>query len=411
MKPNIEKISALAVYLENRRIGIINRLAGDQYLFSFEQDYIDDPDRPTLSLSYKGQTGGLIAPTRPVRKRLPTFFSNLLPEGHLRAYLAKQADVNEERDFFLLAILGADLPGAVIVKPLGLDALPDSEQGEKPDHLHQKNQTVLKFSLAGVQLKFSAIMEASGGLTIPTDGMGGFWIVKLPSTKHSVVPENEFAMMNLARTVGIEVPELQLIPVKDIQGLPKDMGSMEGNALAVKRFDRGLDHQRIHMEDFAQVFGQFPKSKYEGSSYANIAAVLWPETGEESTYEFVRRLIFSIMIGNGDMHLKNVSLLYSDGRKPILSPAYDLVSTTPYVPDDKLALTFGGSRSLSTITKDQIRRFADTARLPMNPVWEIVNETVERTLENWSSLEHKEILPAAIQKSIEKQIHGVRIAE
>jgi serine/threonine-protein kinase HipA len=140
------------------------------------------------------------------------------------------------------------------------------------------------------------------------------------------------------------------------------------------------------MEDFAQVFGLYPRDKYHHRSYANIASVLWAETGEAGTFEFFRRLVFSVLIGNGDMHLKNWSLLYPDGRTPVLSPAYDLVATFPYIPNDNLALTFGGSRSLSAISRDQVRRFADTARLPVNPLWTIVRETVERTVVAWGNL-------------------------
>jgi hypothetical protein len=89
--------------------------------------------------------------------------------------------------------------------------------------------------------------------------------------------------------------------------------------LAVERFDRGAHGERIHMEDFAQVFGLFPESKYDKRSYANIAAVLWAESGDAAAYEFVRRLVFSIMIGNADMHLKNWSILYPDKRTPVPS--------------------------------------------------------------------------------------------
>ena len=81
------------------------------------------------------------------------------------------------------------------------------------------------------------------------------------------------------------------------------------------------------------------------------------------------------MIGNADMHLKNWSLLYPDQRKPILSPGYDFVATLPYIPNrDKLALTFGGSRSLAEVTQDQMRRFANTARIPASPLWQIAVE-------------------------------------
>jgi serine/threonine-protein kinase HipA len=78
------------------------------------------------------------------------------------------------------------------------------------------------------------------------------------------------------------------------------------------------------------------------------------------------------------MHLKKWSLLYPDRRKPVLSPAYDFVATLPYIPNDTLALSFGGSRSLSEITPGQMRRFADTARIPASPLWKIAVETAER---------------------------------
>jgi len=149
---------------------------------------------------------------------------------------------------------------------------------------------VLRFSLAGVQLKFSAVMEASGGLTIPAHGVGGSWIVKLPSTQFPAVPENEYVMLELARAAGIAVPEIRLVPVGEIRGLPEAAARMEGKALVVERFDRAAGARRIQMEDFAQVFGLFPDDKRGHRSYANIASVLWAETGEGGTYEFVRRL-------------------------------------------------------------------------------------------------------------------------
>jgi serine/threonine-protein kinase HipA len=409
MSPELQRLSALGVYLQDRPIGIINRLAGDRHLFAFEQEYIDDPNRPTLSLSYKSQTGGLVTAVRPVSRRLPPFFSNLLPEGHLRDYLAAKAGVKKEREFYLMAILGEDLPGAVVVKPIdgGNQDHHRDDQHHPDEHRDEDRQTqteVFRFSLAGVQLKFSAVMEASGGLTIPAHGVGGSWIVKLPSTQYAAIPENEYTMLELARAAGIQVPSIRLIPVAEIHGLPPDAARLDGKALAVERFDRAAGGRRVHMEDFAQVFGLFPEDKYGKSSYANIAAVLWAETGEPGTYEFVRRLVFSVLVGNGDMHLKNWSLLYPDGRTPVLSPAYDLVSTVPYIPGDSLALSFGGTKSLDGITLDQIRRFADTARLPMKPVSDIVRETVERTAEAWKRSPHKELIPVQVRQLIDSQI-------
>jgi len=409
MNFDAKNLNALVVRLHDRQISILNRLSGERQVFAFEQDYIDDPQRPTLSLSFKSTSGGLVTSVRPVTRRVPPFFSNLLPEGHLRTYLAKLAGVKPEREFFLLAALGADLPGALVVTPL--DGF-GQEGGthHAPDNSHHEEhpaQAALRFSLAGVQLKFSAVMEATGGLTIPADGMGGSWIVKLPSARFPAVPENEFVMLDLARRVGISVPANRLVEISTIKGLPQEAQTAGGTALAVQRFDRALGGRPVHMEDFAQVFGLFPDDKYSRRSYANIASVLWAETGEDATYEFVRRLVFSVLIGNADMHLKNWSLLYPDKRTPVLSPAYDFVSTVPYIPGDTLALTFGGSRSLAEITPDQMRRFADAARIPASPLWQIAAETAERTAEEWGKLERANLLPRGMRASIKKQILAV----
>jgi len=155
------------VRLHGKHIGVITRLAGDRQLFAFEQDYINDEKRPT-------------------GRRVP-FFSNLLPEGQLREYLATRADVNSEREFFLLAVLGAELPGARVVEPLEREAQAEAhhdhhDERHEDEHGHGGEEP-LRFFLAGVQLKFSAVKEASGGLTVPADGMGGSWIVKLPSAR------------------------------------------------------------------------------------------------------------------------------------------------------------------------------------------------------------------------------------
>lgn len=410
MRFDPKKLNALSVRLHGKHIGIITRLAGDRQLFAFEQHYIDDPQRSTLSLSFKGSTGGLVTNFRPVGRRVPVFFSNLLPEGPLRDYLAKRAQVNPDREFFLLAVLGADLPGALVVAPLEGD-----EQSSEPhDALDDETRDAshggegpLRFSLAGVQLKFSAVMEASGGLTIPAGGLGGSWIVKLPSARFKAVPENEFVMLELARRIGISVPENKLIDIASIKGLPEQAHTVEGMALAVKRFDRLPDGAPVHMEDFAQVFGEFPSSKYKFHSYANLAAVLWAEIGEDAVREFVRRLVFTVVIGNADMHLKNWSLLYPDRRTPALSPGYDFVATLPYIPNDTLALSFGDSRSLSEITPEQMRRFADTARIPASPLWKIAVETAERTAESWKTLEQADVLPKDLRETIGKQILSV----
>jgi serine/threonine-protein kinase HipA len=166
-----------------------------------------------LSISFKDAFGELITDLKPRRVRVPPFFSNLLPEGAMREYLAKKAGVNAEREFLLLWMLGQDLPGAITMTPADGEAWPADEKREGSVESISR-ETLLRFSLAGVQLKFSAVMKATGGFTMPAEGIGGSWIVKLPSMRFEGVAENEFAMMQLARAIGIDVPEIRLIPLR-----------------------------------------------------------------------------------------------------------------------------------------------------------------------------------------------------
>ena len=397
-------LATAAVALRGRRIGFIHRLAGNRQLFTFAEDYLEDPRRPTLSLSFKTLSGKTVADERAYRVRVPPFFSNLLPEGRLRQYLADRAGVQPSKELDLLLALGGDLTGATTVTPLDVHVAAEAPRHAACRRTPERPDQPLRFSLAGVQLKLSAIMETDGGLTIPADGMGGSWIVKLPSPQLSALPENEFVSMELARCIDIPVPRLELLPVSGIAGLPDLADGLAGNALAVERFDRSPNGDRVHTEDFAQVFGLFPERKYEQRSYANIAAVLSAEAGAEAVEDFMRRLAFSVLIGNGDMHLKNWSLIYRDEVTPALAPAYDLLTTLPYLPRDQLALTFGGARAIDSITSAQVRRFADKANLVADQLRRIVRETAERTVEAWRGHDAKALLPDAMRAAVGRHL-------
>ena len=117
-----------------------------------------------------------------------------------------------------------------------------------------------------------------------------------------------------------------------------------------------------------------------------------------------RRLVFSVLIGNGDMHLKNWSLLYPDGRKPVLSPAYDFVSTLPYIPGDTSPCLSARPKALRASRSTSCAASPDTARLPMKPVMDIVRDTVEKTQRAWKQLPQKDLLPHDILKVIDCQI-------
>ena len=401
-------VDALEVWLRDRRVGAITYLGGDRSIFAFDDAYAEDPDRPTLSLAFKSAAGGLLRDVRSTRARVHPFFSNLLPEGPLREYLARRAGVKPIRELHLLAALGEDLPGAVTIRTARGTALPVEEAMSRS--AGGGGATALRFSLAGVQLKFSAVEKARGGLTIPAHGAGGDWIVKLPSTRFAGVSENEFSMMSLARSVGIEVPDTRLLALDEIEGLPEDIGRLQGAAYAVARFDRPGEGGRLHIEDFAQVFAVFPEAKYERASYRNIAQVLWRETGEAGLLEFVRRLVFSALIGNADMHLKNWSLIYRDGRTPSLAPAYDLVSTTAYLPDDKAALKVARSKAWRDFSEDELAALADGAGAPRRMVIKAALATVETFRDVWAREWPHLPIADEVRASVEAQLDRVPIA-
>jgi serine/threonine-protein kinase HipA len=399
-------VSVLDVRLYGDSIGSLTLLQGERTIFSFNKDYVADAGRPTLSLSFRDNLGGLLTQFRPTQRVVPPFFSNLLPEGPLRRYLAERANVSEQREFFLLWALGQDLPGALSIHPADGEAMPPAASDAPGD---PARAAALRFSLAGVQLKFSAYKNANKthGLTIPAQGAGGSWIVKLPSQQFGGVPENEFSMMRIAALMGMDVPDIQLLDLDEISNIPDGLGELKGPALAVKRFDRS-EHGPIHIEDFAQVFGVFPEEKYRKGSYRSIAKVLGTAASEADVAEFIRRLVFSTLIGNADMHLKNWSLIYPDRKTPMLSPAYDLLSTIPYIKDDNAALNYSRTRVMAELARDELAHLAAKAYLPERLVLATAAETVERFREVWSTEKKNLPIPATVITAIDE--HAPKIA-
>lgn len=404
-------ISTLTVRLYNEAIGTITHVGGERSLFAFNEAYINDPNRATLSLSFKDTLGQLLTDFKPYRNKLMPFFSNLLPEGYLRQYLADTAHVHPEREFFLLWALGRDLPGAITVtaetdqlwsEP---DTAFDDEQDSPPFPLNRS----LRFSLAGVQLKFSAVMNAQGGLTIPARGIGGHWIVKLPSRDFMHVPENELSMMTLAKLIGIDVPEIALVDISSIHNLPEGSQQFGSKAFIIERFDRTDDGHKLHIEDFAQVFGVYPQAKYEKASYRNLARVIAAESGDDDIAEFIRRATFNVLIGNGDMHLKNWSLIYRDQRHAELSPAYDFVSTIAYLPDDNSALTFSRSKAFSDYSVDELEHLVAKAALPRQLVIDTAKETVALFMQRWTSEKHHLPMSKEVKLAIDQHLQTLPI--
>jgi serine/threonine-protein kinase HipA len=383
MEITMSSVSVLDVNLYGEPIGTLTNLGGDRTIFAFTDEYIDDPDRPTLGLAFKDEFGELYTDFRPYQKRVIPFLSNLLPEGHLRKYLAEQVGVNPEREFYLLWALGHDLPGAITITASDVGAWPPNAADGLHDHGYDQRENALRFSLAGVQLKFSAVMEASGGLTIPASGVGGSWILKLPSREFSGVPENEFSMMKLASLIGMNVPAIDLVSINAIKNLPEGIDKIGDHVFVIKRFDRLSDGSSVHIEDFAQVYGLYPENKYGNGTFRNIAQVIAAEGNDADIIEYIRRLTFNMLIGNADMHMKNWSLIYPDRRYASLAPAYDFVSTVPYIPGDATNMKISRAKVFSAFSLDELTHLAVKAAIPKKMAIDAAKETVQLFREHW----------------------------
>ena len=165
------------------------------------------------------------------------------------------------------------------------------------------------------------------------------------------------------------------------------------------------------MEDFAQVFNVF--DKYDSDyNYQSIANVLWIEIGLEGILEFVKRLVHMVLTGNADMHLKNWSLIYPDGRHPKLSPAYDFVSTIVYPEvDQRLAHNLAGVRYVAMITKETFTIFAQIAHLPERAVLNTVAETVELIWDQWQQLRGELPMPDSYYRQIEEHMRKLPLLQ
>jgi serine/threonine-protein kinase HipA len=370
-----------AVEIGEQRAGVLH-VRDDYTSFVCDAAYVNDPLHQVLGLRFEED---LKARYR-ANLRLPPWFSNLLPEGRLREWIANARGVTAAREMQLLAHIGHDLPGAVRISETNESLKPLTPREPPPPQPRGASAPAWAFSLAGVQLKFS-MLQRGDRLTAPARGELGDWIVKLPDASHRDVPLNEHAMMELARAAGLDVPEIRLVPRELISDLPEAAWPPnERLAFAVRRFDRAPGGARIHIEDLAQVRGFYPDAKYAGS-YETAAALVYRRRDLPSLRELARRLAFAVFIRNGDAHLKNFSLRYVDPRVPILAPAYDLVATSVYTGQaESLALRLDHTKRFEQISPASFLRLGERLGADGALLAQDARDTVERGIAAWPRL-------------------------
>ena len=365
----VEFAEALQLTLHGQRVGIITHYTGGKNILIFDPEYkaTREPNRPTMTLTQRINPDYLDK-VLVSSQRVPAVLSNLLPEGALRELLSEALRIHPANEFPLLAWVGNNLPGAIIAAPVPAGEIPGwalSARNRIEAVQIDVKGVAQKFSLAGIQMKFSTVRR-DGRYNISIEAGTDDWIVKTPSTLHRNVPENEYSAMKLAESAGVHIPEVDLISLDTLDNLPAIQLPNETHAYAIRRFDRSA-LERIHTEDFAQVFEFFAHDKYKKANYEQVANALYRygAGGLADIQQMARRLLANILLANGDAHLKNWTLIYPDAVNPGLAPAYDIVSTLPYVPSETgIALNLGKQKKWHPMNLETFQTWSNRLDVP-----------------------------------------------
>lgn len=270
---------------------------------------------------------------------LPPFFLNLLPEGARLRMLLENLRLAADDALGLLLQIGWDTIGDVAVVPHGqppgrsaaahIQSLPDTSFWELFRAGTASGQA--DSSIPGVQEKISASVVSMPVSARNTPAA----ILKLNPPAYPLLVQNEHFFLHMADDCGLEVNQADLVYDKDGEA-----------GLLVQRFDRVKakrgGYRKLHQEDACQLLGQVPANKYSVSLQA-IGDEVWAAATAPPVEitRLIRLIAFSYLIGNGDLHAKNISLLWQD-EVIRLSPAYDLLSTLPYPLERRMALPMLG---------------------------------------------------------------------
>ena len=352
--------TTLSVFLRGKPVGSLERTGPSRYRFAYSKDAIQgDWSDPMARLSVS-------LPLREERFRpreAAPFFEGLLPEGAVRTTVAGKLGISEANGFGMLAALGADCAGAVMVlhsdqSPRPPEAatrpLSESQLGELLRDLPRDPLGIdvdpggVRLSLGGVQDKLILVRLPTGDFAQPLGGAPSNCLLKPEHERFEGLAVNEAFCMRVAAAAGNKTAATELLEVDGIR------------CLYSERFDRTVDADgtvaRLHQEDMCQALGLLPTQKYEaddGPSVASVIALLRRQPSPRIALDvnaFVRAVLTSFLLGNSDAHGKNFSLLYDPADGIRLAPLYDIVSTAVY--DDltpRLAMAIGGEDDPSQV--------------------------------------------------------------
>ncbi len=363
----MDGVAELSVWADETLAGRLSRQDGPRYVFNYSAESAD----------------AAVSLTMPVRMEswaipeLHPIFQMNLPEGALLAAIRQAiAKVIGDDDLSILRVTGGNqvgrnrfsLPGAaapgLVESPESLEELlsyPDTTE-----LFHElTSRYALRSGISGVQPK--VMLDATQRGTIASAG----YIVKSWGTDYPQLAANEFFCMSAVKLAGLPVPEFYL--------------SDNGGLFVMKRFDvNPIDNRPLGFEDMCALQGVGASRKY-GSSYERVARSIGDFISDRhlmaARKQFFAMLVLSVMVRNGDAHLKNFGVLYpSPSAQVTLAPVYDVITTTAYIRQDVPALLLAGAKKWWP--RKMLEQFAIThLLLPVKTIGEIIEGVADAVMQ------------------------------
>lgn len=341
------------------------------------------------------------------------FLEGLLPEGAPRNEIAAELGLVASDTYGLIGVLGRDCAGALVIQPeedgpppegttLSAEPLTDDDVADLIRNLRTAPLGVdkrVRISLAGVQEKLLLTRMQDGSWGRPIDGTPSTHIIKPSIARFANSVENEVFCMRVAQRLLLNVAKVEVAKTGTT------------STIVVERYDRHVEPngeiERVHQEDFCQAMAVTPKKKYQedgGPSLKQIAGILETAAQPESLRELLQAAAFNVLIGNGDAHGKNLSLIHGKDGSLRMAPLYDLLCTAFYG-DDRLAMHIDDVRRIDRVSGDRLVNEAVGWGLPRGDAEEIVIDLLTRAPEAIeSALESIENLPSEIPSILQRQL-------
>ena len=340
-------------------VGQLESSDGNNARFIYDADYLELDFAKAISISLPLQE----APFTVQQTR--NFFEALLPEGFTRQTLASNLRKDENDYLGLLSVVGKECIGAILICEESYDnssnyeLISDEEIKALANEGATKSAKILSqthLSLAGATGKVGLYLDEKTGKWFLPKGLAlSTHIIKQSHVRYSDIVINEALCISLAKKCGIDVPDSFIIDTG---------GKNDANILfATKRFDRYLENgivHRLHQEDFGQALSISPGNKYELEGL-NYMRQMFKAVREfcinpiEDQIKLFKMIVFNVVIGNTDAHVKNYSLVYDKelgGRS--LSPAYDLLCTSYHNTTRTMSFNINGKYDVTTITYNDL---------------------------------------------------------